>query len=160
MKKRLKNIIGTLTFWVLTAIFAGAMLGHFSPDTGVAMEPLGKQFINVVKLFIYPIIFLTIVLGISGMGDLKQVGRVGGKAIIYFEVVTTLALFIGIVVAHFVQPGVGVDTSTAASAQVSTYQQRASDFSWLKFLKENLTIQVLLFSIFAGLVLSLSLIHI
>jgi aerobic C4-dicarboxylate transport protein len=154
MRKRLKNIIGTLTFWVLTAIFAGAMLGHFSPDMGVAMEPLGKQFINIVKLFINPIIFLTIVLGVSGMGDLKQVGRVGGKAIIYFEVVTTLALFIGIVVAHFVQPGAGVDTSTAAATQVSTYQQRASDFSWLKFLKENLTIQVLLFSIVSGVILS------
>ena len=97
MIMRLKNIVFTLTFWVLTAILAGAVLGHFRPDLGVAMEPLGKQFINVVKLFINPIIFLTIVLGISGMGDLKQVGRVGGKALLYFEVVTTLALLIGIV---------------------------------------------------------------
>jgi aerobic C4-dicarboxylate transport protein len=118
------------------------------------MEPLGKQFINVVKLFIYPIIFLTIALGISGMGDLKQVGRVGGKALIYFEVVTTLALLIGIVVAHFVQPGAGVDTANAATAQVSSYQERASDFSWLKFLEDNLTIQVLLFSILFGIGLS------
>jgi aerobic C4-dicarboxylate transport protein len=92
MVKRLKNIVFTLTFWVLTAILVGALLGHYYPDQGVAMEPLGKQFINVVKLFINPIIFLTIVLGISSMGDLKQVGRVGGKAILYFEIVTTLAL--------------------------------------------------------------------
>lgn len=154
MIMRLKNIVCTLTFWVLTAILAGALLGHFRPDLGIAMEPLGKQFINVVKLFIYPIIFLTIALGISGMGDLKQVGRVGGKALIYFEVVTTLALLIGIVVAHFVQPGAGVDTANAATAQVSSYQERASDFSWLKFLEDNLTIQVLLFSILFGIGLS------
>lgn len=152
MVKRLKNIVFTLTFWVLTAIVAGALLGHFYPQQGVAMEPLGKQFINIVKLFINPIIFLTIVLGISSMGDLKQVGRVGGKAILYFEIVTTLALLIGITVAHFVQPGAGVDTATAASAtQVDAFQKRAEDFSWLKFLKENVTIQVLLFSILFGI---------
>ena len=151
MIMRLKNIVFTLTFWVLTAILAGAVLGHFRPDLGVAMEPLGKQFINVVKLFINPIIFLTIVLGISSMGDLKQVGRVGGKALLYFEIVTTLALLIGIAVAHFVQPGAGVDTTSAAAAsQIETYQQRAADFSWIKFLKENLTIQVLLLSIVLG----------
>jgi aerobic C4-dicarboxylate transport protein len=152
MVKRLKNIVFTLTFWVLTAILAGALLGHYYPDQGVAMEPLGKQFINVVKLFINPIIFLTIVLGISSMGDLKQVGRVGGKAILYFEIVTTLALLIGIAVAHFVQPGAGVDTSTAAAAtQIDTFQKKAANFSWLKFLKENVTIQVLLFSIVFGI---------
>ena len=151
MIMRLKNIVFTLTFWVLTAILAGAVLGHFRPDLGVAMEPLGKQFINVVKLFINPIIFLTIVLGISSMGDLKQVGRVGGKALLYFEIVTTLALLIGIAVAHFVQPGAGVDTTSAAAvSQIETYQQRAADFSWIKFLKENLTIQVLLLSIVLG----------
>jgi aerobic C4-dicarboxylate transport protein len=152
MVKRLKNIVFTLTFWVLTAILVGALLGHYYPDQGVAMEPLGKQFINVVKLFINPIIFLTIVLGISSMGDLKQVGRVGGKAILYFEIVTTLALLIGIAVAHFVQPGAGVDTSTAAAAtQIDTFQKKAANFSWLKFLKENVTIQVLLFSIVFGI---------
>lgn len=152
MVKRLKNIVFTLTFWVLTAILAGALLGHFSPSSGISMEPLGKQFINVVKLFINPIIFLTIVLGISSMNNLKQVGRVGGKAILYFEIVTTLALLIGILVAHLVQPGSGVDTTTAAAtAQVETIQKRAADFSWLKFLRENLTIQVLLFSIVFGL---------
>jgi aerobic C4-dicarboxylate transport protein len=154
MLMRLKNIVFTLTFWVLTAILAGAVLGHFRPDLGVAMEPLGKQFINVVKLFINPIIFLTIVLGISGMGDLKQVGRVGGKALLYFEVVTTLALLIGIAVAYFVQPGAGVDTGQAAAANIDAYQKRAEEFSWLRFLKENLTIQILLLSIVFGIWLS------
>ncbi len=152
MVKGIKNIVCTLTFWVLTAIFAGALLGHFYPQIGMSMEPLGKQFINVVKCFIYPIIFLTIVLGISSMSDLKQVGRVGGKAILYFEIVTTLALLIGIVVAHFVQPGAGVDTASVTPvSSVETYQKRAQDFSWLLFLRENLTIQVLLFSIVFGI---------
>lgn len=151
---RLKKIVFSLTFWVLTAILAGALIGHFRPELGVSMEPLGKQFINVVKLFINPIIFLTIVLGVSGMGDLKQVGRVGGKALLYFEVVTTLALLIGILVAYLVEPGLGVDTGPVAAANVEAYQKRAEEFSWLKFLKDNLTIQVLLLSIVFGIWLS------
>ncbi len=92
---RIKNIFTNLTFWVLTAIVAGVLLGSVSPDIAVKMQPLGKYFIEVVKFFIYPIIFLTITLGISGMNSLKKVGKVGGKAIIYFEIVTTLALIIG-----------------------------------------------------------------
>jgi aerobic C4-dicarboxylate transport protein len=75
----MRRIFTNLTFWVLTAITAGALLGHFAPATAVKMQPLGKYFIEIIKLFIYPIIFLTISLGISGMGDLKKVGRVGGK---------------------------------------------------------------------------------
>src|SRR6478752_322003 len=95
----LKRVLTNLTFWVLTAITLGALLGHFYPEKAVEMKKLGDGFIYVVKLFISPIIFLTISLGISGMNDLKKVGRVGGKAILYFEIVTTLALLIGIVVA-------------------------------------------------------------
>jgi aerobic C4-dicarboxylate transport protein len=104
----MKKIFTNLTTWVLLAILAGVLLGHFAPARAVQMEPLGKYFISVVKLFINPLIFLTITLGISGMGDLKKVGTVGGKALIYFEIVTTFALLIGIVVAHFIQPGAGV----------------------------------------------------
>src|SRR5687768_3094113 len=107
----MKKVFTNLTFWVLTAITAGALLGHFSPAAAVQMQPLGKGFIEIVKLFISPIIFLTISLGISGMGDLKKVGRVGGKAILYFEIVTTLALIIGIIVANVIQPGRGVNTT-------------------------------------------------
>ncbi|MGC3948403.1 MAG: C4-dicarboxylate transporter DctA [Chryseolinea sp.] len=150
----LKKVLTNLTFWVLTAITAGALLGHFYPEKGVAMEFLGKGFISIVKLFINPIIFLTISLGISGMNDLKKVGRVGGKALIYFEVVTTLALIIGIVVAYVIQPGAGIVTSQAASKDVATYAQKASDFSWWQFFRDNLTVQVLLASIIAGIVLS------
>lgn len=150
----LKKILTNLTFWVLIAITAGALLGHFRPAMAIQMEPLGKHFITVIKWFISPIIFLTITLGISGMNDLKKVGRVGGKAIIYFEVVTTLALLIGIVVAHYIQPGSGVNTATVKTGDISKYTAGAQSFSWLKFLKDNLTIQVLLFSIFSGIVLS------
>ncbi|MFX0586185.1 cation:dicarboxylate symporter family transporter, partial [Glaesserella parasuis] len=92
------------------------LLGHFAPATGVTMQPLGKYFIDIIKLFINPIIFLTIVTGICGMDSLKRVGRVGGKALIYFEVITTLALLIGVIVAHFIQPGSGVDTSGVGNA--------------------------------------------
>lgn len=150
----MKKIVTNLTFWVLFAIVSGALLGHFKPEIAVSMQPLGKYFIDVVKLFIYPIIFLTITLGISGMGDLKKVGKVGGKAIIYFEVVTTLALLIGILVAHFIQPGAGVDTGKIAQADISKYTTGAKAFSWLNFLKENLTIQVLIISILFGSILS------
>ena len=83
----MKKIFTNLTFWVLTAITAGALLGHFAPNSAVKMQPLGKYFIEIIKVFINPIIFLTISLGISGMGNLKKVGRVGGKALLYFEIV-------------------------------------------------------------------------
>ena len=149
-----KKLITNLTFWVLLAITSGALLGHFSPDLGVKMQPLGIYFIEVVKVFINPIIFLTISLGISGMNDLKKVGRVGGKAILYFEIVTTFALLIGIVVAHFIEPGAGVNTSAIQGGDISKFTEGAKAFSWLQFLKDNLTIQVLLFSIAFGIFLS------
>jgi aerobic C4-dicarboxylate transport protein len=149
-----KKLFTNLTFWVLLAITSGALLGHFFPSNGVAMQPLGKYFIDVVKLFINPIIFLTISLGISGMNDLKKVGRVGGKAILYFEIVTTVALLIGIVVAYFIQPGAGVNTSAIEGGDISKFTKSAQAFSWLKFLKDNLTIQVLIFSILFGVFLS------
>lgn len=150
----MKKLFTNLTFWVLTAITAGALLGHFSPGTAIKMQPLGKGFIEIVKLFISPIIFLTISLGISGMGDLKKVGRVGGKAILYFEIVTTLALIIGILVANLIQPGSGVNTKAVAGGDISNYTKGASTFSWWQFLKDNFTIQVLLFSIAFGIFLS------
>lgn len=150
----MKKIFTNLTFWVLLAITGGAFLGHLMPGTAVRMQPLGKGFIEVVKLFISPIIFLTISLGISGMGNLKKVGRVGGKAILYFEIVTTLALLIGIVVANIIQPGNGVNTRAVAGGDISNYTKTAADFSWWQFLRENFTIQVLLFSIAFGIFLS------
>lgn len=150
----MKKIVTNLTFWVLLAITSGALLGHFNPSLGVKMQPASTYFINVVKLFINPIIFLTISLGISGMNDLKKVGRVGGKAILYFEIVTTLALLIGIVVAHFIQPGAGVDTTAVQGGDISKYTKSARSFSWLQFFKDNMTIQVLVLSIMLGIIIS------
>src|SRR5689334_5433823 len=116
------------------------------------MEPLGKGFINVVKVFINPLIFLTITLGIMGMSSLKKVGRIGGKALLYFEIVTTFALLIGMVVAHFIQPGKGVQAK--ASGDISKYEQGARDFSWWQFFLDNTTLQVLLFSVILGIALN------
>ena len=150
MKKLFKN----LTFWVLASITAGILVGYISPSTGVAMQPLGKYFIDVVKLFINPIILLTIITGICGMSDLKKVGKIGGKAILYFEIVTTIALVIGVVVAYVIQPGAHVDTSHIQKADISAYKQGAATFSWSSFFKSNITIQVLIFAIIAGVVIS------
>ncbi len=150
----MKKIFTKLTFWVLTAITAGILLGTFAPATAVKMQPLGKYFIEVIKLFIYPIIFLTITLGISGMSSLKKVGKVGGKAIIYFEIVTTLALIIGIVVVNIIKPGIGVVTSAVKSGDITLYTNQAQNFSWWKFVKDNITIQVLFVAILFGICLS------
>jgi aerobic C4-dicarboxylate transport protein len=150
----MKKLFTNLTFWVLMAITAGVLLGHFSPATAVKMQPLGKYFIEIVKIFIYPIIFLTISLGISNMGDLKKVGKVGGKAILYFEIVTTLALLIGIIVSYTIKPGNGVDTTSIQRGDISMYTKKAAEFSWWHFLKDNLTLPVLIASIIAGICLS------
>lgn len=133
----------------MLAIISGAVLGHFYPEKGIAMGFLGNYFIQAVKLFILPLIFLTITLGISGVGDLKKVGRVGAKALIYFEVVTTFALLIGIAVAWVIQPGAGVVAEQGA-VDLTRITQGASEFNWWSFLKNNTTLQMLAFSIFFG----------
>jgi aerobic C4-dicarboxylate transport protein len=117
----MKKLSRHLTLLVLLAIVAGALLGHFEPATAVQMEVLGKRFIDIVKLFINPIIFLTITLGISSMGDLKKVGRIGGKALLYFEIVTTLALLIGVAVAAVVRPGDGVSAGKLSTDKVGEF---------------------------------------
>ena len=151
MKKLQKN----LTFWVLLAILAGILLGHFSPSTAVAMQPLGKYFIEIVKLFINPIIVVTIITGICGMDSLKRVGRIGGKALLYFEVVTTIALLIGIVVAYLIQPGAGIDTKGMQWDDVSKFN-KSDAISLLSFFRENSTIQFLILSIGVGIFLNRS----
>jgi aerobic C4-dicarboxylate transport protein len=149
-----KKIFTNLTTWVLLAIISGSLLGHFAPETAVKMQPISKWFVEIIKLFISPIIFLTISLGISGMGSLKKVGRVGGKALLYFEIVTTIALLAGCAVAVIIKPGSGVNTAAIHGGDISTYTKAATTFSWLQFLKDNLTIQVLVFSIAFGIFLS------
>lgn len=154
-KKKLgTRIITNLTFWVLIAILAGIMLGHYFPAAGVEMEIVGKTFVDIIKIFIAPIIFLTIVLGITGMGDLKKVGRIGIKALIYFEVLTTLALVIGIVAAYLVKPG-NIDRSGLQLQNPEKYiAQSADGFSWMNFFLSNLTLQVLVAAILIGILLN------
>src|SRR3712207_9596486 len=118
MRKLYKN----LTFQVLIAISLGILVGALFPSVGTSLKPVGDTFINMIKMVIAPIIFLTIVLGIGSMGNLKKVGRVGGKALLYFEVVTTFALLIGLVVANLTKPGVGVDISKVGCGDISAYR--------------------------------------
>src|SRR5262245_26413517 len=124
----MKRLTGHLYFWVLLAIVAGAVLGYAKPTTAVALRPLGDGFIALVKMLISPIIFCTVVLGIAGAGDMKKVGRVGGKALIYFEVVSTVALVIGLLVINVVRPGDGfnVDPATLDANAVADYAKRAT----------------------------------
>lgn len=155
MKKTVKDILKNLTFWVLLAIAAGVVWGIVDPATAIQMEFLGTGFISIVKLFINPIIFLTITLGIAAMGDLKKVGKTGGKALLYFEIVTSFALLIGIAVAWVIQPGGGVDTSRARGVAIDKYVAGAQDFSWKHFFFENITLQVLVVAIIFGSLLGL-----
>ncbi|MEO8532816.1 MAG: cation:dicarboxylase symporter family transporter [Flavobacterium sp.] len=148
------TIITNLTFWVLIAIIAGVLLGHFSPQKGMEMEIVGKTFVDIIKLFIGPIIFLTIVLGISGMGNLKKVGRIGVKALGYFEIVSTVALAIGVTIAYVFKPG-KIDKTGLALQDASQYTNHAAEnFSWLKFFLSNFTLQVLLAAIVCGIALN------
>lgn len=154
-KLSIKKIISNLTFWVFIAILSGILLGHFAPDTAVKMEIVGKGFIEIIKIFIAPIIFLTIVLGISGMGNLKKVGRIGAKALLYFEIVSTLALAIGVVVAYLFQPG-KIDKSGLAIGDAAKYTGASADFSWWAFFLSNVTLQVLTAAIIVGMLLNFS----
>ena len=124
----MKRLTGHLYFWVLLAIVAGGTLGVVDSATAVKLKPLGDGFIALVKMLIGPIIFCTVVLGIAGAGDMKKVGRVGGKALIYFEVVSTVALVIGLVIANSIRPGAGFDVDPASlnANAVADYTKRAA----------------------------------
>ena len=130
----MSRLVGHLTFQVLVAISIGVLLGVWNPEAARAMKPVGDTFINLVKMVIAPIIFLTVVLGIASMGDMRRLGRVGGKALLYFEVVTTVALAIGLVVVNVVRPGDGLDASTMARGDVSRYTAPAEQLSAVGFL--------------------------
>ncbi|MCH7343798.1 dicarboxylate/amino acid:cation symporter [Pelomonas sp. CA6] len=113
----------SLYFQVITAIVIGVFLGHFYPESGAAMKPLGDGFIKLIKMMIAPIIFCTVVVGIAGMEDMKRVGKTGGYALLYFEVVSTLALVIGLVIVNLIQPGAGmhVDPHTLDTKGIAAY---------------------------------------
>jgi aerobic C4-dicarboxylate transport protein len=120
---------------VLIGIVLGVLLGLFYPETGTKMQPLAALFIKAIKMLIAPIIFCTVVAGIASMGDLKRVGRVGWKALVYFEVLTTLALIIGLLVANIAQPGAGMPTEATAkeTAKITEFAEKAHDTSTTTF---------------------------
>lgn len=122
-----------LTVQVLFAVTMGILVGVLWPDVGKSLKPLGDQFINLVKMVIGPIIFLTIVHGIASMADLKKLGRVGGKALLYFEIVSTLALAIGLVVVNVTKPGASLDISTLPKGDVSKYVVAGQQMGMLDF---------------------------
>ncbi len=131
-----KKIYQLLYIQVLIAIVFGVSLGYFYPDLGEKMKPLGDGFIKLVKMIIAPVIFLTVSTGIAGMSDLKKVGRVAGKAFIYFFTFSTLALIIGMIVSHIVQPGKGlnINPNTLNGAEVEKYVKAAHDNSLVSFI--------------------------
>jgi aerobic C4-dicarboxylate transport protein len=132
----LRGLTRHLYFWVLLGILVGGTIGYVDPPTGVRLKPLGDGFIALVKMLISPIIFCTVVLGIAGAGNMKKVGRVGGKALIYFEIVSTIALVIGLIVANSIQPGAGFNADPASldAAAVADYAQRASTQTTTEFI--------------------------
>jgi aerobic C4-dicarboxylate transport protein len=154
---------------VLIAIAVGVLLGYFEPAWGTAMKPFGDAFIALVKMIIGPVIFLTVVLGIAHMGDLKQVGRIGLKALVYFEVLTTIALAIGLVVANLLKPGagMGIDPASLDASAVAEYQHKAEagggvvgflqdviPHSFVSAFTEGNLLQVLLVALLFGIALS------
>src|SRR5437773_7893131 len=160
------RLLKNLTFRVLVAIAIGVTLGIVAPDTARAMRPLGDTFIALVRMVIGPIIFLTITLGIANMNDLKKVGTVGLKAFIYFEVVTTFALAIGLIVVNVTKPGAGLDVSSMARGDVSQYAAQGKAMSFSDFLTHIVPssvvdafakgdiLQIVFFSILFGIALS------
>lgn len=129
----MRSIHKNLTFQVLVAIGLGVALGIVAPDVGRKMKPIGDTFVNLVRMVIAPIVFLTIVLGIANMHDLKKVGRVGGKALLYFEIVTTFALVIGLVVVNILKPGAGLAVATLARPDISSYVTQGKAMGFVDF---------------------------
>jgi aerobic C4-dicarboxylate transport protein len=167
---RAKKLIHSLYFQVIIAIILGVLLGHFHPELGEKMKPLGDGFIKLIKMIIAPVIFCTVVVGIAGMEDLKKVGRVGGKALIYFEVVTTIALVLGLVAVNLIKPGEGIHASVASldTKALDSYTKAASSQSITDFILNIIPstlvdafakgemLQVLFLSVMVGFALSLS----
>jgi aerobic C4-dicarboxylate transport protein len=164
---RPKPFYTSLYFQVITAIVIGILLGHFWPQTGAAMKPLGDGFIKLIKMIIAPIIFCTVVVGIAGMEDMKKVGKTGGLALLYFEIVSTIALVVGLVIINVVKPGVGmnIDASTLDTKGIAAYTgpgKMASTTDFLLNVIPNTVVdafakgeilQVLLFAVMFGFAL-------
>jgi aerobic C4-dicarboxylate transport protein len=155
-QNKFKKIFSNLTFYVLFALLLAVFVGYFFPALAIKAEPLGTKFVSLIKLFIPPIIFLTIVSGISGMRNLKKVGRIGIKSLLYFEIVTTISLTIGILLALLFKPG-RIGKAGLAVSDASKYTKNAgAGFDWKAFFLANLTLQVLVLAIIAGIIISLN----
>ncbi|WP_342649460.1 dicarboxylate/amino acid:cation symporter [Pseudomonas sp. REB1044] len=166
MTKR-QPLYKSLYFQVIVAITIGILLGHFYPETGVALKPLGDGFVKLIKMVIAPIIFCTVVSGIAGMQSMKSVGKTGGYALLYFEIVSTIALIIGLIVVNVVQPGAGmhVDVSTLNASSVAAYASAGAQQTTVGFLLNVIPatvvgafangdiLQVLMFSVLFGFAL-------
>lgn len=162
------GIAGQLWFQVLAGTLIGILLGHFAPSIAVAMKPFGDAFIKLIKMMIGPIIFVTVVHGIAGMNDMKSVGRVALKSIVYFEAVTILALIVGLVAVDLWKPGVGmnIDAATIDTASIKTYVATAHDQSFTGYLMhiipdtfasaltEGAVLQVLFVSVLFGIAIA------
>jgi len=162
-----KPLYKSLYFQVICAILIGIVLGHFYPATGEAMKPLGDGFIKLIKMIIAPIIFCTVVVGIAGMEDMKKVGKTGGLALLYFEIVSSVALIVGLVIVNIVQPGTGmnVDPASLDTKGIATYTAQGKSQSTIGFLLDIIPntvvdafargeiLQVLLFSVLFGFAL-------
>ena len=163
------KLYSDLTFQVGVAIVVGILLGHFAPNLAVEMKPLGDVFIKMIKMVVGPVIFLTVVTGISGVGDMKKVGKVGIKALIYFEVVTTFALGIGLLLVNVINPGKGLNAVAGGtvSAEVAKYASAAHNMTvtehLMKIVPDNVIgafasgdlLQILFFSVLFGAALSI-----
>ena len=164
-----KRFYHHLYFQVLIAIALGILIGHFYPDTGTKMKPLGDGFIKLISMVIAPIIFCTVVTGIAGMDDMKKVGRVGAKALLYFEIVSTFALAIGLLVVSIIRPGVGMnaDASKLDTTGLETFTTKAQADSTVEFLMNIIPktivdafaqgdiLQVLFFAVLFGFALAM-----
>ena len=148
----MRKIITHLSFYVLIAIITGVLVGLYMPNFAIRLEPLSKYFISIIKVFTFPIIFLTVTLGISSMGDLKKVGRIGLKSLIYFEVVSTLSLAIGVVVALWLKPG-SINKEGIQMQDPSKYT-RSPNFHIWSIIKDNANLQILVLAIIVGLILN------
>jgi len=131
----MKKLLLNLNFQVIAGIVLGIIVGWYFKSFGPTAKLISQMFISLITMLIAPIIFLTIVLGIAGMSDMKKVGRVGGKALLYFEIVSTFALIIGVIVANVVKPGEGfVNHTVADAAKLATYQKAAAEMHWIDFI--------------------------
>ena len=153
---------------VLVAIGLGILVGHLSPKTGISLRPLGDGFVALIRMMIGPVVFCTVVQGIGSMSDLKKVGRIGIKALLYFEIVSTIALGVGMLVAHLLHPGAGlnIEASNFDTTAVSTYVSHAKQIGivgWLEAIIPQTfvsafvngdVLQILLISVLTGFAIS------